>query len=283
MEDNDETMPVVLITGCSSGIGRETARAFARRGWRVFASMRNPSRPEGESLRAEAAREGWTLETPHLDVVDERSIAESVEAMLRATGGEVDAVVANAGYLLSGALEEVPSEDLLRHLDVLVVGVHRVVRAVLPAMRGRGRGRVVVVSSLAGRSASPILGAYHAAKFGVEGMAEAWRHELSPFGIDVAVVAPGPFGTELHRNEARRASPGSPYARLVAAYDRLASKLPRGEASRVAEAIVAASSGGRPRFRRTIGPLSFVGGTLSGLLPHAWRERLLRRVYRYMS
>ncbi|HEX6852010.1 MAG TPA: SDR family oxidoreductase [Candidatus Polarisedimenticolaceae bacterium] len=276
-------MPVVLITGCSSGIGRETARLFARRGWRVFASLRDPGRPEAEALRAEAAREGWTLETPHLDVTDDASVDAAVGAMLRATGGTVDAVVNNAGSLLSGPLEEIPPEALRAHLDTLVVGVHRVTRAVLPAMRARGRGRVVVVSSLAGRSATPILGAYHAAKFGVEGMAEAWRYELAPFGIDVAIVAPGPFGTELHRNERRYAAPGSPYAGTVAAYDRLAGRLTRGDAGQVAEAIFRASSGARPPLRRRVGPFSFVGGRLPSLIPDSWRERLLRLAFRYMS
>jgi NAD(P)-dependent dehydrogenase (short-subunit alcohol dehydrogenase family) len=276
-------MPVVLITGCSSGIGRETARRFARRGWRVFATMRNPGRPEGESLRAEASRDGWALETPHLDVTDGNSVEAAVAAMLRATGGEVDALVNNAGYLLTGALEETPSEALRAHLDALVVGVHRVTRAVLPAMRARGRGRVVVVSSLAGRSASPILGAYHAAKFGVEGMAEAWRYELAPFGIDVAIVAPGPFGTDLHRNERRFAPEGSPYAGLVAAYDRLSARLSRGDSGAVAEAIVRACEGRRPPLRRTLGPFSFLGGRVGPALPDAWRERLVRLLFRQMS
>lgn len=277
-------MPVVLITGCSSGIGRETARLFARRGWRVYATMRNPGRPEGEALRAEAAREGWALETPHLDVTDEASVLAAVEAMLRSTGGAVDAVVNNAGYLLTGALEEVPSERLLQHLDALVVGVHRVTRAVLPAMRARGRGRVVVVSSLAGRSASPVLGAYHAAKFGLEGMAEAWRYELAPFGIDVAIVAPGPFGTHLHANERRfGAGPGSPYLPLVAAYDRLAARLPRGDASGVAAAIFRAAAGGSPPLRRVLGPLSWVAGRLEPVLPSRLKGWAIGLLFRRLS
>jgi NAD(P)-dependent dehydrogenase (short-subunit alcohol dehydrogenase family) len=277
-------MSVVLITGCSSGIGRETARLFARRGWRVYATMRDPGRPEGESLRAEAAREGWALETPHLDVTDEASVRAAVEGMLRATGGTVDAVVNNAGHLLSGALEEIPSEGLAEHLDTLVVGAHRVTRAVLPAMRERGRGRVIMVSSLAGRSASPVLGAYHAAKFGLEGMAEAWRYELAPFGIDVTILAPGPFGTRLHANERRYgAGPGSPYAALVAAYDRLAARLPRGDTSRVAEAIYRAAAGGPPPLRRVLGPLSWVAGRLDPLIPARLRGWAIRLLFRRMS
>ena len=273
-------MPVVLVTGCSSGIGRESARRFARRGWRVYASMRNPERPEGDSLRAEAAREGWTLETPRLDVTDDASVDAAVEAILRSTGGTIDALVNNAGYLVTGPLEEVPPRALREHLDTLVVGVHRVTRAVLPAMRARRRGRIVVVSSLAGRSASPFLGAYHAAKFAVEGMSEAWRYELAPFGIDVAILEPGPFGTEIHRNERRFLAPGSPYAPLAAAYDRLAERLRRGDAGFVAEAIVRACEGGRPPLRRMLGPFSFLGGRLSGWLPAGLRERLVRLLFR---
>jgi NAD(P)-dependent dehydrogenase (short-subunit alcohol dehydrogenase family) len=142
---------------------------------------------------------------------------------------------------------------------------------------------VIVVSSLAGRSASPVLGAYHAAKFGVEGMAEAWRYELAPFGIDVAIVAPGPFGTALHRNERRFARAGSPYAAMVGAYDRLSARLSRGDAGAVAEVIVRSCSGRRPPLRRRVGPFSFVGGRLSAALPDPLREWLLRRVFRFMS
>lgn len=268
----EPTVPVVLLTGCSSGIGREAARRFGRRGWRVFASMRRPERPEGRSLREEAGREGWALETPHLDVADGETVTSVVEEMLRSTEGTVDAVVANAGYILSGPLEEVPADALREHLDVLVVGVHRVVCAVLPAMRRRGSGRVVVVSSLAGRTASPVLGAYNAAKFAVEGMAEAWRYELAPFGIDVAVIAPGPFLTEIHRNERRCTAPGSPYAAIVDAYDGYAGKVRRGDAGVVAEAIVGAATGPRPSFRRALGPLSFLSARIAPIVPFSIRE-----------
>src|SRR6516162_2242410 len=174
---------IVLVTGSSSGFGRATAERFASRGWRVFASMRDPAR--GEPLRQRAAAKGWRLETPALDVTRDDSVEAAVGQVLRETGGRLDVLVNNAGYYAYGSLEEVSTDELRAQLETNVVGVHRVTRAVLPAMRARGAGAVVTIGSLAGRVALPMIAPYHASKWALEGMIEALRYELIPFGIRV--------------------------------------------------------------------------------------------------
>src|SRR6185437_13328286 len=197
--------------GCSSGIGRATAERFAARGFTVFASMRRPE--AGASLRALAAEKGWRLTTPALDVARDDSVAEAVAAVLGETDGRLDVLVNNAGYYATGPLEEITPDELRAQLETNVIGVHRVTRAVLPAMRARGSGAIVTLGSLSGRVALPVAGAYHASKWALEGMIEAWRLELGPFGIRVTLIEPGPFATAFYANErlaaARVPTPGS--------------------------------------------------------------------------
>ncbi|MES1209274.1 MAG: SDR family NAD(P)-dependent oxidoreductase, partial [Pseudomonadota bacterium] len=157
-----------LITGSSSGFGRAVAERFASRGWRVFASMRDPAR--GEALRGLAAAKGWHLTTPALDVTDGPSVEGAVGEVLRQTAGRLDVLVNNAGYYAYGPLEETTSDELRAQLETNVIGVHRVTRAVLPAMRARGQGAVVTIGSVSGRVALPIVGPYHASKWALEGM-----------------------------------------------------------------------------------------------------------------
>src|SRR5262245_14034335 len=204
----------VLITGSSSGIGRATAERFAARGWRVFASMRNPD--SGAGLRARAAESGWRLTTPALDVTSDDSVAAAAAKVLGETAGHLDVVVNNAGYYQFGALEETSPDELRAQLETNGVGVLRVTRAVLPAMRARRKGTVVTIGSVSGRVAVPIVGPYHASKWALEGMIEALRLELIPFGVRVVLIEPGPYHTTLHDNERLAAAAGGadrPYAR----------------------------------------------------------------------
>src|SRR3954468_20344582 len=161
----------VLITGSSSGIGRAVAERFAALGWRVFASMRRPE--AGEPLRVRAAAAGWRLETPTLDVTDDASVRAAVDGVLASTGGRLDALVNNAGYYALGPLEETSPDELRAQLDTNVVGVHRVTRAVLPAMGARRAGAIVTLGSVSGLVALPIAGPYHASKWALEGMIES--------------------------------------------------------------------------------------------------------------
>ncbi len=271
----------VLITGSSSGFGRAVAERFASRGWRVFASMRDPAR--GAALRELAAAKGWRLTTPPLDVTDAASVQAAVGELLRDTAGRLDVLVNNAGYYAYGPLEETTPDELRAQLETNVIGVHRVTRAVLPAMRARADGAVVTIGSVSGRVALPIVGPYHASKWALEGMIESWRLELAAFGIRVALVEPGMFATALYANERLAAAftPESPYAGLVEAYRRQSAALPRAEdLTPVVDAVERAATAANPRLRWPVGPSSFSGARLRPLVPDRLYEWLIRLAFR---
>ncbi|MGH2952227.1 MAG: SDR family NAD(P)-dependent oxidoreductase, partial [Solirubrobacterales bacterium] len=172
----------VLITGCSSGIGELTARRLAGRGLTVYATAR---RPESLTALAEAG-----CRTLALDVTDEESMRAVVTAVEEAEDA-VGALVNNAGYSQSGALETLPMERIRAQFETNVFGLVRMCQLVLPAMRRAGRGRIVNLSSMGGRLTFPGGGAYHATKHAVEALSDALRFEVSAFGIRVVVIEPG--------------------------------------------------------------------------------------------
>jgi len=267
----------VLITGSSSGIGRATAERFAARGWRVFASMRDPAR--GAALRVRAAERGWRLTTPALDVTSDQSVEAASADVLRETAGRLDVLVNNAGYYQFGALEETSPDELRAQLETNVVGVLRTTRAVLPAMRARRAGTVVTLGSVSGLVAVPIGGPYHASKWALEGMIEALRLELIPFGVRVVLIEPGPYHTGLHDNERLAAAAGadSPYADLLASYRRQSAKLPRQEdLGPLIDVIERAATSENPRLRWPVGPTSLTGGRLRAFCPDRLYEWLMR-------
>ena len=178
----------VLITGCSSGIGRATAYAFLDEEWRVYATARNPADVE------QLGEAGCDIST--LDVTDPDDVERVVDRVVEEEG-RIDSLVNNAGYGQHGPLEDVRQELFERQFDVNVLGPHRLVRAVLPHMREREEGTIVNVSSVAGRLAAPGMGAYSASKHAVEGYSDALRREVEPFGVDVSVVQPGPVETSF--------------------------------------------------------------------------------------
>jgi NAD(P)-dependent dehydrogenase (short-subunit alcohol dehydrogenase family) len=273
--------PVVLITGASSGIGHALARRLAARGWRVWASMRRPEK--GETLRLEARQRGWTLWTPALDVTDDASVHAAVNELLRATGDRIDLVVNNAGYFGFGALEDTTPDELRAQMETNVIGVHRVTRAVLPAMRARKCGRVVIMGSLSGLVALPMMAPYHASKWALEAVAESLRYELLPSGIDVVLVEPGPFETALHANEipaAASADPASAYVALMASYKQQSERLRRAPVSTLVDTIERAATTPRPRLRWPVGPSAFQAAYLRRVCPDWLYEWLVRLTFR---
>lgn len=273
--------PVVLITGCSSGIGAASARRFAQAGYHVFASMRRPG--STNPLLQEAASAGWDLSTPQLDVTDEASVTGAMASVLAGTGGRLDVLVNNAGYYCMGPIEETSPADLRAQMETNVLGVLRVTRAVLPTMRAQQRGTVINVSSVAGVVVVPLVGPYHASKWALEALSEALRYEVSRFGVRVVTIEPGPMETAFYRNEVRVSDPGkdgSPYAPLFAAYERELGKLRRGRAEDVAAVIVRAAQARRPRLRWRVGPTSFTGGVLRRLVPDRVYEWLIGFAFR---
>jgi NAD(P)-dependent dehydrogenase (short-subunit alcohol dehydrogenase family) len=272
----------ILVTGSSSGIGRATAERFAARGWRVFASLRRPS--SGAALRELAAAKGWRLTTPELDVTRDDSVAAAASEVLRETGGRLDVLVNNAGYYAYGPLEETSPDELRAQLETNVIGVHRVTRAVLPAMRARRDGTIVTIGSLSGRVALPMVGPYHASKWALEGMIEAWRFELHPFGVRVVLIEPGPFETPFYSNERPAAAaqrPESPYADLLASYRRESARLGRAEdLAPLIDAIERAATAESPRLRWPVGPTAFSAGRLRPFVPDRLYEWIMRIAFR---
>jgi len=251
------------------------------RGWQVFASMRNPER--GADLRARARERGWRLTTPTLDVTSDESVAAAAALVLREAGGRLDVLINNAGYYQFGSLEETSAEELRAQLETNVVGVLRVTRAVLPAMRAQRVGTIITLGSVSGRVAIPMGGAYTASKWALEGMIESLRLELIPFGVRVVLMEPGPYHTALHDNERLAAAGGrddSPYADLLAAYRRQSASLPRQEdLGPLIEAIERAATSENPGLRWPVGPTSLTGGRLRAFVPDRLYEWLMRLAF----
>jgi NAD(P)-dependent dehydrogenase (short-subunit alcohol dehydrogenase family) len=192
----------VLITGASTGFGRDAAERLAQRGHHVFATMRGIDRRNAahrEALERRAKEDGWRLRVLELDVTSDESVQQAVDLAL-AEAGHLDAVINNAGSAGIGVSEGYTPEQFTKLFDVNVVGVVRVNRAVLPSMRARRGGLLIHLSSGAGRCAVPAMAAYCASKFALEAIADAFRYELSPFGIDSVLVEPGIYRTPLFDN-----------------------------------------------------------------------------------
>ncbi|WP_028100651.1 SDR family oxidoreductase [Pseudoduganella violaceinigra] len=184
-----ETQAVVLITGASSGIGLAAAQLFAQRGWRVAATMRNPS--DGAQLAAQA---GVTVLA--MDVTDPASVNAAVAATLEKFG-RIDALVNNAGYGLFGPFETATDEQIRRQFATNVDGIFATTRAVLPAMRKQGSGAIVNVASIGGLVTLPFFSLYHATKYAVVGFTESLSFELAPLGIRAKCIAPGGVATDF--------------------------------------------------------------------------------------
>jgi len=192
-------MSTILVTGSNSGFGRLTSLTLARRAHTVFATMREPTaknRAAADELRRIAETERLALHVLELDVTSDASVTAAIEAAL-AKAGHLDAVINNAGYGMGGLNETVTPEQMLRELDTNVVGVQRVNRAVLPSMRARKAGLIVHLSSGLGRVLFPFVGVYAATKWAVEALAETYRYELKPTGVEVSIVQPGAFPTNF--------------------------------------------------------------------------------------
>jgi NAD(P)-dependent dehydrogenase (short-subunit alcohol dehydrogenase family) len=245
-----EPSRAVLITGCSSGIGRATAERLAADGWKVYATARRP-----ESI-ADLAEKG--CETLALDVLDEESMQRAVQTVADAEGA-VGALVNNAGYSQSGAVETVPLDAVRRQFETNVFGLIRMCQLVLPGMREQHWGRIVNIGSMGGRVTFPGGGLYHATKYAVEALSDALRFEVRGFGVNVILVEPGLITTEFAQTAAASvdlAGEGGPYAkfnRSVAKITEAAYKGPLrrfgGGPEAVANTIAGALSSGRPKPR----------------------------------
>lgn len=272
---------VVLITGCRSGFGLLTAVAAARAGHTVYAGLRDLS--TASDLRS--AAQGLDVRPLQLDVTDAQE-REAVVSAIEAEHGSVDALVNNAGIALGGPLEEVSEAELRQVLEVNVFAPFLLTQRVLPAMRAQRSGVVLMVSSMAGRIAMPGIGAYAASKFALSGMTESWRAELRPFGIQVVLVEPGPYKTDIFGRNRRIAGgdlqEDSPY---FPAFSRLNQKAAQwaglgGDPQDVADRMAALLSDPAPPWRVPMGPTVRARRALRVVLPDWGWELLLRRLTR---
>jgi NAD(P)-dependent dehydrogenase (short-subunit alcohol dehydrogenase family) len=192
----------LLVTGSTSGFGRLMVETLARQGYTVFAGMRDvagKNAPAAEALRQGAEREQLALYVVDLDVTDDASVEQAIDAIIGTTG-RIDVVVNNAGVSYSGPLEAFTLDQVRQQFETNVFSVVRVNRAALPQMREQGSGLLLQIGSIAGRLAMPYLGLYGATKFALEGLTESYRDELAPFGIDAAIIEPGTYPTSISAN-----------------------------------------------------------------------------------
>jgi NAD(P)-dependent dehydrogenase (short-subunit alcohol dehydrogenase family) len=280
-----EPSKAVLITGCSSGIGRATALRLVRSGWRVYATARRPE--------AIADLEDAGCRTLALDVTSEPSMGAAVEEVQRAEGA-VGVLINNAGYSQSGAIETVPIDAARTQFETNVFGLVRLTQLVLPKMRAQRWGKIVNVGSMGGRLTFPGGGYYHATKHAVEAISDALRFEVRGFGIDVILLEPGLIATDfgeaaaasMSENSSRAAPPGDdPYAQFNAtvgavtkgAYDGPLRRLGAGP-ERVAKAIEKALTRRRPPARITITPSAKLTiATRRVLSDRAWDAAMRRQ------
>jgi NAD(P)-dependent dehydrogenase (short-subunit alcohol dehydrogenase family) len=269
----------VLITGCSSGIGRTTAERLAGKGWTVYASARNVE--EIEPLGERGCR------LLQLDVTDEDSMQHAVEEVERAEGA-VGVLINNAGYSQSGAVEAVPMHRVRRQFETNVFGLVRMCQLVLPGMRRQGFGRIVNLSSMGGRLTFPGGGFYHASKYAVEAISDALRFEVRGFGVEVVVIEPGLIRTGFAQTAVdSMGEGGGPYAGFAAGVARATrDNYERGPLARlgggpeaVAGTIERAISSSRPRTRYTVTPSAKLLISARRLLPDRVWDGLLRLVY----
>jgi NAD(P)-dependent dehydrogenase (short-subunit alcohol dehydrogenase family) len=273
----------VLVTGSSTGIGRATALRLDAAGWRVFAGVRKEE--DADSLRAAGSER---LTPVMLDVTD----AEAISAAAASLGDELgsaglDGLVNNAGVAIPSPLETMPIDAFRRQVEVNLTGQVAVTQAMLPLIRS-ARGRIVFVSSIGGRIAFPLTGAYHAAKFGIEAVGDVFRQELRRWGISVSVVEPGSIDTPIWDSGERAADQiggdvearEELYGKAIASYRKLTRKLAeRGiEPDKVAEVVEQALSASRPRSRYLVGLDARTQARIKPLIPTRIWDRIVARM-----
>ena len=269
----------VLITGASSGIGKATTLYLAERGYRVIGTSRSLARLE--ELRREALERNLPFTAVELDINSDDTVEQAIP-QLTTEHGPIDVLVNNAGYGLWGPIESLSMAEVKALFETNFFAVLRLIKAVVPDMVRRRTGTIINVSSVLGRLATPFTGAYAASKFALEGMSEAMRVELWPFGVRVAVVEPGMIRTAFHDNQVigQRALSEDlayyPYTeRYRTRHDRYG--MLAGDPVTVAKAIHRIVRSKRPAFRHPVGPGARLGILGARLLPETAFQALLSR------
>lgn len=265
MKDNEQQQ-VALITGSASGIGFETALMLARNGIYTFATMRNLSK--SEEILAYGRKDNLPLETLRLDVTEEKSILEAIDKII-GKKSRIDILVNNAGYSLLGPLEQLHMNEIKQEFETNFFGIINLIQRVLPIMRKQRYGRIINISSLAGRIGLPLSSAYVSSKFALEGLAESLRYEVQNFGIHVILIEPGVIKTSFvnnmklgngimvsqNRDNKKGTNDDSPYAEII--NKRISAFKPRFEKGAspkiVADKVLEAAVSDNPKSRYIVG------------------------------
>ncbi|CAM2159150.1 SDR family NAD(P)-dependent oxidoreductase (plasmid) [Pararobbsia alpina] len=240
---NAHVKPVALVTGASSGMGRDFALRLISEGYTVYGAARRIGRMADIEVQG-----GLTLA---LDVTDDRSMVDAVGRII-AEQGRIDVLINNAGYGQYGALEDVPMAEARRQIETNLMGVARLTQLCLPHMRAQASGRIIDISSIGGKIAMPLGSWYHASKFALEGLSDALRNEVRPFGIRVVVIEPGGVESEwsgIASEEARRYSANGAYSGLVNHFERMQRQLRLPHAKVISDLVVKALKARNPRPR----------------------------------
>jgi NAD(P)-dependent dehydrogenase (short-subunit alcohol dehydrogenase family) len=278
-----ETKQTVLITGGTDGLGKAAALLLAERGFRVFAAGR--SAQKRADLDRFAAEKSLPLETLELDVCDQSSVERGVRAVLDKSGS-IDVLLNNAGVGYMAVVEELRLSDLKQQFETNLFGVLRVTQAVLPHMRERRRGRILMMSSVAGLVSPPTYGAYSSSKHALEGLTNALRMEMYPFGIEVILIEPGYIVTNFQQTARELAQPyaeaakTSPYSKIYSGAWEGANQGPGSSKTTpedCARVIAEAVESSHPKARYLVTPLATLVSLAKRFLPDTVLDSFLRR------
>jgi NAD(P)-dependent dehydrogenase (short-subunit alcohol dehydrogenase family) len=276
-------MRTVLITGTSSGFGCSATVEAARRGWRVVATMRDLGKRAALDRAVEAAGVGAQVHLEALDVTDPVSIEAALPRALEAGGGRLDAVVHNAGVAVGAAFEDLPDAHARQVMETNFWGVLAVTRALLPTFRAQSSGRIIVVSSNSAYAGEPANSIYCASKWAVEGWAESLAYEVEPFGIDLVLIEPGPYRTEIWSSSPRLLPETSVYRAYMQRLEQVIDERVLAQArdpQEVAAVIATALAARRPRFRYPVSPQAWIGFLARGVVPTRVQRYLISRLLR---
>lgn len=271
----------VLITGTSSGIGKQTALYFAERGWNVAATLRDPTK--ATDMKALRPRRGLgSLRVYGLDVTDEISIQEAIASALT-DFGRIDVLVNNAGFAVDGVFEAMSDSVIEQQFNTNVFGLMRVTRAVIPVLRSQGGGTIIQIASMGGRLTFPLYSIYHASKWAVEGFSESLHYELAPFKIQVKLIEPGAIKTDFYGGGRRFVTSDAlpMYQRFVEQVEAVSQAFGRnGESPElVARVIFQAASDRTSKMRYPVGKPAPLLLWARRWLPNAWFFSLIKRNY----
>jgi NAD(P)-dependent dehydrogenase (short-subunit alcohol dehydrogenase family) len=271
----------VLMTGASSGFGLLTSIALAKRGWHVIATMRDLTR---RGLLEEPARSAGVLDQIEIQPLDVTNCSqiEAIASDLAKRATPLNALVNNAGFAVPGFADDVTDAELRRQFDTNFFGAVDVTRAFLPQLRRQGFGHIVMISSISGRMGFAGVGSYAASKFALEGWTESLRYEMAPLGIQVVLIEPGAFETDIWTRNAKIAEnllkPGSPNAaRLPGWRAKVQGGRKKADPQAVVHSIVQALENPRPKMRYVVGSDAKMGLLLRGFLPWSLFERVIRK------